>query len=132
MLKDKNLELAKEQAVTVSAATTNHINAKKGGDAVGEELYVVAQVKAAVQAAGAATVEFKLETADTADFLTGLKTLYSSGPIGKADLTAGKEMAKFRMPLGLKQFTRGYFAVGTGPLTAGTFDVFMTPAVDHK
>lgn len=131
MIKDKNLELSLSQVVTASAASTNVIPLLAEGSAIGDELYAVVQVREAAVAAGAATVEFKIETSVDEAFTSPI-TLFSSGAIGKAALTINSEPVKVRMPHGAKKFVRGYYTVATGPLTAGKFDMFFTPTPDLK
>lgn len=129
MIMDKENEFSDNQTVTVSAASTNIIDIKKPGDA-SEELYVNILVDEAAVAAGAATVDFKLETDDNVGF-SSAKQLWASGVIAKATLVAGYVVAKFRLPKGVEQFLRGYFTVATGPLTAGKFSWWLSFDVDH-
>lgn len=131
MIKDKLLELSAAQVVTVSAASTNVINGVAAGNAIGHELYIVCQVREAATAAGAGTVNFKIETSIDEAFTAPI-VLFDSGAIGKAVLTLNAEPVKIKMPLGAKQFIRGYYTIGTGPLLTGKFDLFLTPDVDQK
>lgn len=129
MLRDKLLELSSAQAVTVSAASTNVINQGAAGNAIGHELYCVVRVATAATAAGAATVNFKLQTA-TDEAFTSPVDLFDSGAIAKTALTANAEPVKVKIPLGALKYLRGYYTVSTGPLTAGAFDMYFTPTVD--
>jgi len=128
MILDKENQLSDSQAVTASAASTNTIDQGKSGNAYGNELFFLVQVREAVTAAGAATVNFQLETSDASDFATK-STLIDSGAIGKAVLTANTEPVKIRVPAGAKRYIRAYYTVGTGPLTAGKFDIFLASHV---
>lgn len=113
------------QAVTASAASTDvldlgpltHGNTRRDIGA-GEPLYLVVAVLAAATAAGAATVNFQLQTSD--DNATWV-TLYDSGAKALADLTAGKQPVAVVLPRGVRRYLRLNYSVGTGPLTAGTF-----------
>jgi hypothetical protein len=124
MVIDKQLMFSEAQAVTGSAASQNVINQGAAGDAYDHPLFLVAQVKQAAAAAGAATVNFVLQTDGNEGFTTP-RTVYDSGPIPVAELTAKAEPVKVRLPAGLNQFLRGYFVVTTGPLTAGSFNLFL-------
>lgn len=122
MFLDKSHEMSDSQAVTASAASTNvidlgpvHLSQSYGGDA---ELLL--RVKEAVTAAGAATVNFKLETASDEAFSSPV-VLAESGAIGKAALTLNSEHLKIKVPSGADRYLRVYYEVATGPLTAGKF-----------
>lgn len=123
MIIDKELMMSAAQAVTVSAASTNYINQGAAGDAY-EELKLVIQVREAVTAAGAATVNFVVQTDSDSGFGSAV-TLFDSGAIGKASLSLNAEPIKVCLPYGCKQYIRVYYTVGTGPLTAGKFDAFL-------
>lgn len=113
------------QAVTASAASTDvldlgpltHGNTRRDIGA-GEPLYLVVAVLAAATAAGAATVNFQLQTSD--DNATWV-TLFDSGATALADLAAGKRPVAVSVPRGVRRYLRVNYSVGTGPLTAGTF-----------
>ena len=130
MIKDKLLELSLAQAVTASAASTNVIN-QGVGTAFGPELTIVCQTRVAALAAGAATVNFVIQTSVDEAFTAPI-VLFDSGAIGKAALTINSEPVKVKFPHGSKQFIRGYYTVATGPLTAGSFDLFIVNAADVK
>lgn len=113
------------QAVTASAASTDvldlgpltHGNTRRDIGA-GEPLYLVIAVLVAAAAAGAATVNFQLQTSD--DNATWV-TLFDSGSVALADMTAGKRPVAVAVPRGVRRYLRVNYSVGTGPLTAGTF-----------
>ncbi|ABY97655.1 hypothetical protein HMH05_25935 [Pseudomonas sp. SbB1] len=113
------------QAVTASAASTDvidlgpltHGNTRRDIGA-GEPLFLVVCVLLAAAAAGAATVNFQLQTSD--DNATWV-TLYDSGAKALADLAVGKQPVAVGLPRGVRRYLRLNYSVGTGPLTAGTF-----------
>lgn len=113
------------QAVTATAASTDvldlgpltHGNTRRDIGA-GEPLYLVIAVLVAAAAAGAATVNFQLQTSD--DNATWV-TLFDSGSVAMADMTAGKRPVAVAVPRGVRRYLRVNYSVGTGPLTAGTF-----------
>lgn len=113
------------QSVTATAASTDvldlgpltHGNTRRDIGA-GEPLYLVIAVLVAAAAAGAATVNFQLQTSD--DNATWV-TLFDSGSVALADMTAGKRPVAVAVPRGVRRYLRVNYSVGTGPLTAGTF-----------
>lgn len=120
MYVDKELEFSLEQAVTASAASTNHVKKPKGDSGVSEQKYIAVTVKEAATAAGAATVAISLEVDDNAAF-SSPKTVYSTAAIGKATLVLGYQIF-IPIPLGAdEEYMRLYYTVATGPLTAGKF-----------
>lgn len=127
MIKDKLLELASAQAVTVSAASTNVID-QGAANPADADLFLVCVCKEAATAAGAATVNFKIESSVDEAFTSPISH-FQSGAIGKAAITLNKEMFKVELPPGTKRYIRAYFEIATGPLTAGKFDVFAANAV---
>jgi hypothetical protein len=127
MILDKQLSLSAAQAVTASAASTNVIDQGAPGDAHCA-LFAMVQVREAATASGSATVNFVIQTSVDEAFTSPI-VLFDSGAIGKAALTLNSEPVKVRLPIGVKQFIRGYYTVATGPLTAGKFDMFLVSDV---
>lgn len=121
MYLDKETEFSDSQAVTAAAASTNYMNLGAARDiGVGKQKYVLITCKEAATAAGAATVNFQLQTDDNSAF-SSPKTVYDSGSVGKAALIVGYQLF-IPIPLGTEeQYLRLYYNVGTGPLTAGKF-----------
>jgi len=130
MILDAHLKLSDSQIVTVTAPSANIIDQGSKADALGSELWLITQVREAALAAGAATVNFQIQSADDSGFGTNLTTHFDSGAIGKAALTLNSEPVKVRLPIGLRKFVRVNYVIGTGPLTAGKFDAFITPDVN--
>lgn len=126
MILDQSLQMSSAQAVTASAASTNVIDQGAAGDAVQSELYLVVQVRQAAAASGAATVNFVLQTSPDNSTWT---TLFDSGAIGKAALTANAQPVRVPMPVGAQRYLQVQYNVGTGPLTAGAFDAFLADTV---
>lgn len=130
MLLDTLNEFSDAQAVTVTADGTNVIDL--GADwnsAIGRELYLHIKCVETATAAGAATVTFALETDDNAA-MSSATTLFTTAAVGKAELVAGAEVARVRVPAGAERYLNLNYAVATGPLTAGKFDAFLSPSVD--
>lgn len=120
MLTDADNLLADEQAVTVTAASTNYIDLKAEGLGDTPRKLVITVDEAAV-AAGAATVVFALQVDTDAGFATALRTVVSSEAFGKAVLTIGRTPIQIPLPPFSEEFVRAYVTVATGPLTAGKF-----------
>jgi hypothetical protein len=123
MIMDKLLQMSDSQAVTTTAASTDYIDQKAAGNAE-KALFLVIMVRETVTAAGAATVNFSLETDDNSSF-SSPTVLFQTGDIGKAALVANSEVCKVRIPFGAERYLQTKFTVGTGPLTAGKFDAFL-------
>lgn len=129
MLFDKTILLADDNAVTSDAAGTVDSAAKviqAGGDDY-STMWVAAVVTTAL--AGAGNVDVILQTSDAADFSSGVVALHTV----TLNATNGVKGAVFayRLPLGLKKYTRVYFDV-TGTLTAGKATVGLTDGIWAK
>jgi len=132
MYRDAQLELSVAQAVTVTAASTNTIDLTVAGDAVGSApAYLAVRVGTACTAAGSATLTIDLQTDSDVAFGTAV-TLFSSGVIAVASLTANTWIVRVALPIGLNRYNRLYYTVATGPLTAGTIDAFITTNIDTR
>lgn len=125
MILDKQEAFSEAQAVTATAVSTNILDTGADHDAgIGEEVTLVIRVDEAAAAAGAATVNFQIQTAVDAAFSSPI-TVFDSGAIDKAALTLNSEQVKVKLPAGLKRYVRVNYVVGTGPLTAGKFSAFL-------
>jgi hypothetical protein len=133
MMLDALLQFSAAQAVTATAVSTNTIDLSVARDmAPGTALHAVFAVDVAATAAGAATVTFEIISSAAAD-LSSPDVLASSGPIPKADLTAGRRpigvalnpAALLATPIG-RRYLGVRYTVGTGPLTAGSFSAYLT------
>lgn len=133
MLIDKSFEMSAGQAVTASAASTNVIDLGKSGKFAANPFYLCCRAAEAAAASGAATVTVEIQSSDNEDFSSGVTTHFSSGAVGKANITKGRHL--FMVNVGEMKFgryVRGYYTVATGPLTAGKFDLYGSAAVDMK
>lgn len=129
MYLDTLLKFSDEQAVTSTGdtASTNVVNAGTGDAGAGENLFLFITVDEAVTSAGAATVQFVLQTDDNESFSSATDAMLSAS-IGKAALTAGATV-KMRLPVGLEKYLRVAYRVGTAALTAGKFSAFIAKDV---
>lgn len=131
MILDKTNEFSDGQTVTATAISTNVIDLNPSGAndeldiGAGEPVWLVVQVDETATAAGAATVTVSLESS-AAPGMTSPRTHITTGAVALADLTAGSEIARFRLPGGdYLRYLGVRYTVGTGPLTAGKFSAFI-------
>jgi hypothetical protein len=125
MIQDAFLQFSAAQAVTATAASTNVIDLGLGRDiGIGESLEVDIRCNTTVTAAGAATVNFQLQTADDAAFTANVQTIVQTDAIPKASLVLGASIPLHidrSSPYPARRYMRLNYLVGTGPLTAGSF-----------
>lgn len=114
------------QAVTVTAPSTDVVDLKGTYDfGNGENVFCEVRVGTAVAAAGNATVTFELQGSTDLAFTSPI-TMGKSEDIPKAQLTANKVAVQMRVrPTAPVRYVRLLYTVGTGPLTAGTFDAYL-------
>jgi hypothetical protein len=125
MIQDAFLQFSSAQAITATAASTNVIDLGLGRDiGIGESLDVDIRCNTAVTAAGAATVNFQLQTADDTGFTVNVQTIVQTDAIPKASLVLGASIPLHidrSSPYPARRYMRLNYLVGTGPLTAGSF-----------
>lgn len=130
MFIDKALQVSNEQAVTVSAASTDSIDFGQANPNVGldDRSNMVVTVDESAAAAGAATVTFSVQ--DSADNATFADVAVTAA-IGKASLAAGQQVV-IPMPTKLRRYCRVYYTIGTGPLTAGKFSAQIVTGIQQN
>lgn len=132
MIIDRYNEFSDAQVVTTSAASSNVVDLKAPGAFESKPVFLHIQVADGVTASGAATVTFALQT-DSDEAFGSAETLWTSSAIGKATLVDGHEVVRLALNgLALERYLRVYYTVGTGPLTAGAFDAFLSPDADSN
>lgn len=132
---DKFLQYSDKQAVTVTAVSTNVVdagatkNAAIGRDlGAGTPLYLFLNVSQTFTAAGAATLTATLQdSADNANFAD----VASVGPLSLAQLTAGKGF-NVGFPVPTRRYTRVNYTVATGPMTAGIVSAHIVDGVVYN
>ncbi|EAS2156610.1 hypothetical protein BBD74_12295 [Salmonella enterica] len=134
MILDKLLMFSEKQAVTASAASTDvvdlgPIDGTSRDIGVGYPLEFWATVDTTATAAGAATLNVQLQTSPDNSTWT---TIYDSGALALAALTAGKRLFSAKVPAGVQRYLRVNYTVGTGPLTAGAFTSGINLDVDNN
>ena len=127
---DKALQVSNEQAVTVTAASTDSIDFGQANPNVGmdDRSKMVVTVDESAAAAGAATVAFSVQ--DSADNAT-FADVAATAAIGKASLAAGQQVV-IPMPTKLRRYCRVYYTVATGPLTAGKFSAQVVAGIQQN
>lgn len=130
MFIDKALQVSNEQAVTVSAASTDSIDFGQANPNVGldDRSNMVITVDESAAATGAATVTFSVQ--DSADNATFADVAVTAA-IGKASLAAGQQVV-IPMPTKLRRYCRVYYTIGTGPLTAGKFSAQIVTGIQQN
>ena len=130
MFIDKLLQVSNEQAVTASAASTDVIDFGQANPNVGldDRSNMVITVDESAAAAGAATVTFSVQ--DSADNST-FADVVATKAVPLAELTAGKQFF-LPLPPGMRRYVRAYFTVGTGPLTAGSFNAQIVDGANFQ
>ena len=132
---DKSLQYSDKQAVTVTAVSTNVVdagatkNAAIGRDlGAGTPLYLFLNVSQTFTAGGAATLTATLQ--DSADNVT-FADVASVGPLSLAQLTAGKGF-NVGFPVPTRRYTRVNYTVATGPMTAGIVSAHIVDGVVYN
>lgn len=124
--------LSDQQAITVTAASTNSIDLGATGTVYGTTAAIVrdlgkgepdvdllVQATEAFTAAGAATLTITLQTDDNSAFSSATDALVL-GPFGKAVLVAGWKLPVQYVPNGINErYFRLNYTVATGPMLTG-------------
>lgn len=135
MILDALLEFSDAQAVTATAISTNVIDLGPVTDNVlrdigtGEHTYLVVTTETAATDTGSdATLTVTLESDSTANLATSPTVHYSTGALAFAAFSpAGARLVAIRLPAGnYEQYLGVRYTVANGPLTAGTFNAFLT------
>ncbi|HGG4960212.1 TPA: Bbp16 family capsid cement protein [Salmonella enterica subsp. enterica serovar Amsterdam] len=134
MILDKLLMFSEKQAITASAASTDvidlgPIDGTRRDIGVGYPLEFLAIVDTTATADGAATLNVQLQTSPDNSTWT---TIYDSGALALAALTAGKRLFSAKVPAGVQRYLRVNYTVGTGPLKAGAFTSGINLDVDNN
>lgn len=130
------------QAVTSTAVSTNNVdlnpnagpNATQGiADTLHDVYLVVNTVDAATDTGSDATLTITLESSPNAD-LSSSVVHYTTGALAFAAFSpAGTNLVN--LPLPIANYNRYLFVrytVASGPLTAGSFDAYLTRSLDRR
>lgn len=125
MILDNQTLLSDQQAITVTAASTNIIDLSPiAGGLVrdigpGKPIPVLVQVTEDFDAAGAATLAVALQVDDNSSF-SSPKTVATIAATALAGLKAGTQLNLDYIPRGTNErYMRLNYTVATGPMTAG-------------
>jgi len=122
---DYNNMFSNAQAVTSSAASTYYIDGRAAGEALNNDIYLIVEV--GTEFTGGTSLEIALQTSADSSF-SSYTTLYDSGVILLAKLTANTVLVKVPIPIGLLRYLRVYYTV-SGTMTAGTVSAFLQNGV---
>ena len=134
MIIDKELIFSDDQSLVHATgsfdSTTSIDSVKDGGPYKGLWLFV--KISTAVgSAASGASVAFALHTSNDG-FSSDDDTLFSSGAIAEASLTANTVIVKAPVPLGLKQDVKMIYTVSGEAVTAGTVFAALVSDVEES
>lgn len=128
MRRDFNELYSNSQALTATAASTNHNPSWNSGNDTGFFLFKVDTV---MDSAGdAAVLAIKIESDVDSGFATSLKNEWERTGITEAELVAGFEI-KIPVPIGMQPFVRAYYTVTTENFTSGNISMSYVAGVDH-
>jgi hypothetical protein len=116
---------------TASTNTYNTGGANGQGDAgqTGENLWINAVVNTTATSSGSATIQAVLQ--DSADNSSYADVV--SGPaVAVASATAGTVLLQVQPPVGMRQYWRVVFRIGTAVLTAGKFDAYVSNTIQRN
>ena len=124
MMLDKQTTLSEDQAVTVTAISTDVYDQGVNGGNLGAGQPLMFEALVTDDFAGATSVEVQLVGADNAALTSNPVIIESSGAVALADLTAGYRFAGTANLHEAKQFI-GFKYVVVGPATGGTVTSFI-------
>lgn len=132
---DSHNEFSSAQAVTVTAISTNVIdlgptNPNPVKDiGVGDPLWLIVRtLQAATDASSDATLAVSLESAENEALSTNPVVHFTTGALAFAAFSpAGTKLIAIPLPSAdYKRYLGVRYTVASGPLTAGTFDAYLT------
>jgi hypothetical protein len=126
---------AQEETTVATHDSDNVVDLGADGDALARPMRLHVQVPTAVTSSGAATVQFKLMTSSDNGVADSYTTLWDSGAIGKDTLTQGHKVtgpAGVVVPGNCERYLKAQIIVGGAALTAGAFDIFLSPDGDSN
>lgn len=134
-------KIADNQAVTATAISNNvvDLNVVVGPNATQDigvndnNLYLVVSTNTAATDTGSdATMTVTLESSANAD-LSSSVTHYSSGALAFATYASvGRFLVIALPPADYRRYLGVRFTIGSGPLTAGRFDAYLTRGIDKN
>ena len=136
MYLDAKNEFSDAQTVTSTAISSNVIDLGATNTlkdiGTGQDVYLVVSTQTAATDSGSdATLTVTLESDSTANLATSATVHFSTGALAFAAFSsAGSVLAAVKLPAGnYERYVGVRYTVGSGPLTAGKFDAFLTTDV---
>ena len=133
MILDKKLVLADGQAVTASAATTDHIDLGGIERVTGQPLHMIFSNVADTAVTTCTSITFSVQDATVTGFNGSgePRTIASTGAIAVADLVSGYQIA-LPIPEHCRQFVRGYFTVAGSNAATNSFEVQIVEGIHRN
>jgi hypothetical protein len=129
MILDTQTRFSSAQSIAAAAgdvASTDQYDTGSVADTgIGNDLLLQIMTVAAVTSAGAATVQFVLQTSDSSTFASGNVEFPLTAALALAALTANTIQYRGRPPVGLKRYLRVLYRIGTATTTGGTATAFL-------
>lgn len=134
MILDTQLSLSRAQSIAAAAGDVISTDIYDTGAAadvgIGQDLFLVISTNTAVTSAGAATVQFILQTDDNPSF-SSPREFPLTAALALAALTANTTHVRARLPIGLERYLRVVYRIGTATTTAGSATAFITHDIQH-
>ena len=128
MLLDQNGIFSEQQAISATAASTNVVDLKAGGNTARGALYFAAVVDAKFTGT-TGTLTLSLQTANNSNFSDAV-TLFSA-PFDMSLLGVdGQLLCSVPMPQGLKRYVRVYYTVSD--VSGGKISAFVTDGAESR
>ena len=123
MIRDAYLQFSDAQTLTVTAASTSHVDQLAANDSVASGARIKVRVNTAFTTGDSATLVVALETDSDNGFATDLKTLISTGTLAVTDIDAiGDNILDAQVPQTALRYLRVKYTVGVGSFSAGKID----------
>lgn len=134
MILDTQETFSELQSVAAAVGDIVSTNVLDTGDpydsGAGEITWLYAKLNAAVTSGGAATLQVVLQ--DSADNSTFADVQTLSPIYALAALTANKELARVRLPLGIRRYLRIVYRIAGATTTGGTASAYMAKDVQAQ
>jgi hypothetical protein len=122
MIIDNLLVMSDAQAVTVSAASSSHIDTLAAGDAISPGARLKVQINTAFTTGDNATLTIALQC-DSDSAFGSPKTLFATAALAVTSIDAiGDIPVDIVIPKGCERYVRMYYTVGVGTFSAGKID----------
>lgn len=146
MIFSEQLKFSDNQTLAVAAGTVNSTNVVDTGApgtvfgaaaplkrnvGPGEDADILIQLTADLTSAGAATLQFQIETADDAAFAVNAAVVAESRVYTLAESVAGLQFGVDSLPEDMQRFIRVNYVIGAFAGTGGTVTAGIVHGVQH-